>query len=147
MLYPSLRTTRRCEDLGLTLRGGGRGHLCSSILKPCGEKERRGERERGKWYWQIRWEISGSSEETRTHTHTRTEQFSLSSPIKISRAAAQCEIILCDNNSRLHDTGGNHQMGRGKRKRRGGISSAGDKEEENSIKAAARWDTVNHVFP
>lgn len=38
-------------------------------------------------------------------------------------------------------------MGRGKRKRRGGISSAGDKEGENSIKVAARRDTVNHVFP
>lgn len=25
------------NNLGLTLSGGGRGHLCSSILKPCEE--------------------------------------------------------------------------------------------------------------
>lgn len=103
-----------------------------------GERERGIERERGREMILTDQVRDLRLEQRDAHTHTHTEQFSLSSPIKISRAAAQCEIILCDNNSRLHDTGGNHQMGRGKRKRRGGISSAGDKEEENSINAAAR---------
>lgn len=37
MLYSSLWGDE--EDLWLTLRGGGRGHLCSSILQPCGREE------------------------------------------------------------------------------------------------------------
>lgn len=85
-MFYRLWSMRRCEDLRLTLRGGGRGHLCSSILKPCRERKRQRNS-----YWGNRWNIytSDMCKDEGKHTHTQS--------IFDCRVSLLCSGIVWDN--------------------------------------------------
>lgn len=77
------------EDLWLTLRGGGSGHLCSSILQPCRQEEahqrnvnRTGEK--------------GAPRQLFRGTSSTEALFFFFWSVKVSPSAARrCRIILC----------------------------------------------------